>query len=75
MSTSAFTTADEIILTLFIVITLFGGGFILWGLWHAAWGFYDHCMGHWRRIKNNRIDAAHVTGQFHTPTFSQRDFK
>lgn len=67
--------AETAELTLALLISIFGGGFVLWGLWHACWAIYDHCSGHWKRIKNRRIDAAHTTGQFHTPTFSQRDFK
>lgn len=67
--------AEKAELTLAILIPLIGGGFVLWGLWCLFWEIYDHCMGHWKRIKNRHIDAAHTTGQFHTPTFSQRDFK
>jgi hypothetical protein len=65
----------ELQLTLIILVGLFGGGIVLWGSWVAITGFYDHCLGHYKRIQNTRIDAAHVTGQFHSPTFSQRDFK
>jgi len=68
-------TAQKIEALIGALIILIAGSAIFWGLWAVAWEIYDHCMGHWKRIKNQRIDVAHVTGQFHTPTFSQRDFK
>lgn len=68
-------TAQKLEALIGALIIVFGGAAIFYGIWALAWELYDHVMGHWKRIKNRRIDAAHTTGQFHTPTFSQRDFK
>jgi phosphate/sulfate permease len=68
-------TAQKIEAIIGALIIVIGGAAIFYGLWAVCWEIYDHVCGHCKRIKNRRIDAAHVTGQFHTPTFSQRDFK
>lgn len=52
-----------------------GTAFVLWLLWSLFWHLFDTRMENSKRIANEQLDSAHVTGQFHTPTFSQRDFK
>jgi hypothetical protein len=49
--------AQKAELTLAIVISLAGAATILWGLWHALWGIYDHFMGLHKRRRNAAFDA------------------
>lgn len=44
-------------LTLAITIALIGGGFVLWGLWCALTGIYDHFTGLRKRRRNSQFDA------------------
>jgi hypothetical protein len=44
-------------LTFALTIGLLGGAFVLWGLWHAVWGIYDHYVGLTKRRRNSAFDA------------------
>lgn len=48
------TPAEAAQLGIAITIALCGGATILWGLWHAFWMIFDHCMQHLTRKRNRR---------------------
>lgn len=32
--------------------------FLAWVMWEICGDVYDHFMGHWKRVQNQRFDAA-----------------